>query len=152
MDDLGEACVFALQHWSANFANALRDASGQPLPFLNVGTGIDLSIREIAKQIAEIVGFEGRIDWDTSKPDGTPKKQLFVFRFARLGWTSSIPLEQVWPLRTRISNSHWSGIVCELSFSSSRSGMLAVFRCHMVFSKRTSRFIFIRVCLTEMIR
>lgn len=94
VDDLGEACVFVLENWSALAANAPCDASGQPLPFLNVGTGIDLSILQIAKQIAEVVGFDGRIDWDTSKPDGTPKKQLDVCRLASLGWVSSIPLAQ----------------------------------------------------------
>ena len=68
-DDLGEACVFALQHWSAKSVDAPCDVSGQPLSFLNVGTGIDLSIRELAEQISTVVGFQGRIDWDTSKPD-----------------------------------------------------------------------------------
>lgn len=94
VDDLGEACVFALQRWSASAAGAPCDASGQPLPFLNVGTGIDHSILQIAKQIAQVVGFEGRIDWDNSKPDGTPKKQLDVSRLASLGWMSSISLDQ----------------------------------------------------------
>ena len=94
VDDLGEACVFALQHWSASAASAPCDTSGEPLAFLNVGTGIDLSIHQIAERIAEVVGFEGRIDWDNTKPDGTPKKQLDVSRLAKLGWMSSISLEQ----------------------------------------------------------
>ena len=93
-DDLGEACVFALQQWSATSPDAPCDASGQPLAFLNVGTGIDLSIRQLAEQIADVVGFKGRIDWDTSKPDGTPKKQLDVSRLQAMGWQASIPLEQ----------------------------------------------------------
>ena len=93
-DDLGEACVFALQQWSATSPDAPCDASGQPLAFLNVGTGIDLSIRQLAEQIAHVVGFQGRIDWDTSKPDGTPKKQLDVSRLQAMGWQASIPLEQ----------------------------------------------------------
>ena len=66
---------FALQHWSAQTLMHC-DLSGQPLSFLNVGTGEDLTIRSLAEQIAEIVGYEGCIDWDTSKPNGTPKKQL----------------------------------------------------------------------------
>ena len=94
VDDLGDACVFALQQWSANIASAPCDASDQPLSFLNVGTGTDLSISQIANQIAEVVGFEGKIDWDTTKPDGTPKKQLDVSRLAGLGWMSSITLNQ----------------------------------------------------------
>ena len=92
-DDLGDACVFALQQWSPSAASSPCDASGQPLSFLNVGTGVDLSIRQLANQIAEVVCFKGRIGWDTNKPDGTPKKQLDVNRLARLGWRSSIPLK-----------------------------------------------------------
>ena len=83
VDDLGEACVFALEHW-------------QPGPdeqqFLNVGTGVDLTIRELAEAVAEATGFQGEILWDASKPDGTPKKQLDVSRLAALGWRSRIPL------------------------------------------------------------
>ena len=83
-DDLGEACVFALQQW-------------QPGPedpsFLNVGTGVDLSIRELAEAVAKATGYDGNIEWDTSKPDGTPKKQLDVSRLARLGWRARISLE-----------------------------------------------------------
>ena len=83
VDDLGEACVFALEHW-------------QPRPeeqqFLNVGTGVDLTIRELAEAVAEATGFQGEIHWDASKPDGTPKKQLDVSRLAELGWRARIPL------------------------------------------------------------
>ena len=82
-DDLGEACVFALEHW-------------QPGPddqqFLNVGTGVDLTIRELAEAVAEATGFQGEIHWDASKPDGTPKKQLDVSRLAELGWRAQIAL------------------------------------------------------------
>ena len=85
VDDLGEACVFALQRW-------------QPQPddssFLNVGTGIDLSIRELAEAVAEATGFGGTIEWDISKPDGTPKKQLDVSRLKALGWSAQIPLAE----------------------------------------------------------
>jgi GDP-L-fucose synthase len=83
VDDLGEACVFALEHW-------------QPGPeeqqFLNVGTGVDLTIRELAEAVAAATGFSGEILWDASKPDGTPKKQLDVSRLAELGWRARIPL------------------------------------------------------------
>ena len=92
-DDLGEACVFALLHWSALSAKAPCDSSGQPLAFLNVGTGIDLSIRQLAHKIASVVGYQGCISWDTSKPDGTPKKQLDVSRLQAMGWKASTPLD-----------------------------------------------------------
>ena len=61
--------------------------------FLNVGTGSDISIKELANLIAQIVGYKGKINWDSSKPDGTPKKQLNVNRINSMGWKSQISLE-----------------------------------------------------------
>ena len=83
VDDLGEACVFALEHWQPG---------PDDLPFLNVGTGVDLSIRELAESVATATRYQGAIEWDSSKPDGTPKKQLDVSRLARLGWHARISL------------------------------------------------------------
>ena len=83
VDDLGNACVLALEKWSP--------APGEPTYF-NVGTGIDLSIRELAEAVAIATGYQGAIQWDTTKPDGTPKKQLDVSRLAALGWQARIPL------------------------------------------------------------
>ena len=59
---------------------------------MNVGTGVDISIRELAESIAEVVGFKGQIKWDKSKPDGTPRKQLNIDKLNDLGWSSSISL------------------------------------------------------------
>jgi GDP-L-fucose synthase len=94
VDDLGKACVFALENWSALDQEAPRDDQGKPLAFLNVGTGVDLTIKELAEQIAAVVGFKGTIEWDTSKPDGTPKKQLEVSRMQGLGWRARVPLPE----------------------------------------------------------
>ena len=94
VDDLGEACVFALEHWDPSAPEAPKDAAGEPLPFLNVGTGLDLTIRELAQAVAQATGFKGEIAWDTSKPDGTPKKQLDVSRLAQLGWRARIALSE----------------------------------------------------------
>jgi GDP-L-fucose synthase len=94
VDDLGEACVFALEHWDPASPEAPRDAACEPLAFLNVGTGVDLTIRQLAEAVAEATGFQGEIHWDASKPDGTPKKQLDVSRLAALGWRARIPLAQ----------------------------------------------------------
>jgi GDP-L-fucose synthase len=85
VDDLGEACVFALERWQPR---------ADELQFLNVGTGVDLTIRELAEQVAEATGYRGEIIWDASKPDGTPKKQLDVSRLAALGWRARIPLAE----------------------------------------------------------
>ena len=93
-DDLGNACVYALENWSALRNEAPQDDNGHPLAFLNVGTGIDLSIRELAKKVASAVGFQGNIHWDHSKPDGTPRKQLDVSRLAAMGWRAQISLSE----------------------------------------------------------
>ena len=85
VDDLGDACVFALEHWQP---------TAEQLQHLNVGTGVDLTIRELAEAVAEATGFRGSITWDASKPDGTPKKQLDVSRLAALGWRARIPLRE----------------------------------------------------------
>ena len=82
-DDLGEACVFALAHW--------QPSHDEP-SFLNVGTGVDLSIRKLAEAVAVATGYEGEILWDNSMPDGTPKKQLDVSRLRALGWQARISL------------------------------------------------------------
>ena len=73
-DDLGDACVFALENWSTLNKDAPRDDTGKLLAFLNVGTGIDLSVQQLAEEIAAAIGYCGSIKWDHSKPDGTPKK------------------------------------------------------------------------------
>jgi GDP-L-fucose synthase len=58
-----------------------------------VGTGFDLTIHELAKHVASVVGYLGMINWDSTKPDGTPKKQLDVSRLASLVWQANIPLD-----------------------------------------------------------
>ena len=90
VDDLGEACVFALNTWDPSLDHSPCDVYGNELDYLNVGTGVDIQIRDLANMIAKIIGYEGEIKWDTSKPDGTPKKQLDVSRLFKLGWRSSI--------------------------------------------------------------
>jgi GDP-L-fucose synthase len=85
VDDLGEACVFALERWQP---------APEELQFLNVGTGVDLTIHELAEAVAAATGYQGEISWDASKPDGTPKKQLDVSRLKALGWQVRIPLAE----------------------------------------------------------
>ena len=94
VDDLGDAVLFALENWDPNYLNAPLDKNGQPLKILNVGTGEDLTIKNLAEKISSIVNFNGEILWDNSKPDGTPKKQLDISRIKKLGWEPKIPLEE----------------------------------------------------------
>jgi GDP-L-fucose synthase len=80
VDDLAAACLTILERYDA------------PEP-INVGTGHDVTIRELAETVAASVGYKGRTTWDTSKPDGTPRKLLDVSRVLDLGWSPSIPLD-----------------------------------------------------------
>ena len=79
VDDLADACVMLLKTYSED-------------QHINVGSGEDLTIRELALTIAEVMGYQGRIDWDTAKPDGTPRKLLDVSRLSSLGFKPRIPL------------------------------------------------------------
>jgi len=81
VDDMAAACLHLLEHY---------DGSDQ----VNVGTGSDVTIKEIASIVAEAVGFVGETNWDTSKPDGSPQKLLDVSKLAQAGWTSQIGLQE----------------------------------------------------------
>ena len=85
VDDLADAALFCLEHWQP---------AADEIQHLNVGTGSDLPIAELASLVATAVGFTGRTVWDTEKPDGTPRKLLDVGRLAALGWRARIPLQQ----------------------------------------------------------
>ena len=93
VDDLAKACLFALEKWDPNDKSSPKDINGNSLNFLNVGTGKDLSIKDLASKIAEEVGYKGIIEWDISKPDGTPRKLLDISRIKSLGWEPTISLE-----------------------------------------------------------
>lgn len=81
VDDLAEACVHLM-------------AQGYDGPLVNIGTGVDVTIRELAETVMQVVGFEGRIVFDASKPDGTPRKLLDVSRLASMGWRFKHDLRQ----------------------------------------------------------
>ena len=87
VDDLANATVFCLENWS-------YDPQNNEVAFLNVGTGCDISIKELAECIASATGFRGKIKWDKDKPDGTPRKLLDVSRLSEMGWQASIALEE----------------------------------------------------------
>lgn len=89
VDDLAEACLHVI-----NLSDKEYKTCTQPmLSHINAGTGIDFTIKELAKTIARITGFEGRLCFDTNKPDGTPRKLLDVSKLAALGWRARIGLE-----------------------------------------------------------
>ncbi len=90
VDDLAEAVVFVLKNWHPSLPEAPKDSRNQTLPFLNVGTGNDISIKELANLIAKEIGYCGKIIWDQSKPDGMFRKQLDVSNIINLGWEPKI--------------------------------------------------------------
>ncbi len=92
VDDLADASIFALENWDPNKDDAPRDQTGDPLTWLNVGTGIDLSIKELAEIIADVTSFKGKIIWNKDKPDGTFRKLLDNSKIEKLGWKSKISL------------------------------------------------------------
>jgi GDP-L-fucose synthase len=80
VDDLADACIHLLKTYSG-------------LGLVNIGTGVDVTIRELAELVAQTVGYTGSLEFDTAKPDGTPRKLLDVSRLEILGWKASVPLE-----------------------------------------------------------
>ncbi len=94
VDDLGESVVFCLENWDTFSHNSPKDEKGDPLYYLNVGTGKDISIKDLALKIANHFKFKGEIIWDNSKPDGTLKKQLNIEKIQKLGWKPKINLDK----------------------------------------------------------
>ncbi len=93
VEDLADAVVYCLENWQPDREDSPKDIFGNPLNHLNVGTGKDISIKQLAEKISKLSGFEGEIIWDKSKPDGTPKKQLDISQISKLGWLPKISLE-----------------------------------------------------------
>jgi GDP-L-fucose synthase len=80
VDDLAEACVYLMRNYNEK-------------SFVNIGSGVDLSIKELAFLIKDIVGFNGELIFDTTKPDGTPRKLMDVNKLKQLGWSYKIQLK-----------------------------------------------------------
>lgn len=90
-EDLAQACVFLLNLDDARYEALLTDDAP---PLINIGTGEDVTIRELAETVARVLGFDGELVFDHSKPDGTPRKLLDVSRLHELGWRHTTGLEQ----------------------------------------------------------
>ena len=89
VDDVADACVFLLQN-----VDAQQLYDNMKISHINIGCGVDLTIEELSNKIAKIVEYNGKIEFDTSQPDGTPQKLLDVSRLKNLGWQPSISLEE----------------------------------------------------------
>jgi len=90
VDDLAAASIYLLQLGKSQY----NEESSPMLSHVKVGTGEDVTIRELAELIAGVVGYEGKLEFDDTKPDGTPRKLLDVSRINNLGWSAKIPLQQ----------------------------------------------------------
>lgn len=92
-DDLAEACVFLLE--KADYKDmAFEDESGTVQAHVNVGSGREVTIKELAETVKAVVGYEGEIEWDTSKPDGTPRKLMDSSRLMAMGWSPKIDMRE----------------------------------------------------------
>lgn len=92
-DDLAEACVFLVEN--ANYEDmAFTDDSGTVQSHINIGSGKEVTIKELAETVKEVIGFEGELEWDTSKPDGTPRKLMDSSRINALGWKPQVNLRE----------------------------------------------------------
>lgn len=90
VDEMAEASVFVM-----NLDDETYQRETEPmLSHINVGTGIDCTIKELTETVAKVIGYQGEIQWDTTKPDGTPRKLMDVTRLERLGWKAKTTLEQ----------------------------------------------------------
>lgn len=83
-DDLAEACVYLMENYSA-------EQLGNET--VNIGSGKEVSIKELTEAVAEVIGYEGKIEWDTTRPDGTPRKLLDISKLTSLGWSASTELK-----------------------------------------------------------
>ncbi len=104
VDDLARACIFLMCHYN-------KEDVGE---FINIGTGTDIRIKDLAEEVKEIVGFRGKIEWDNVHPDGTPRKLLDVSKIRALGWKPEIDLrEGIWRIyewyrgRINANNKDW---------------------------------------------
>ena len=91
VDDMADACIFLMNREDEVFDSLFAE---NRLPLINIGCGTDITIRDLAGLIAEIVGYQGDIVWDGSRPDGAPRKLLDISKLEQLGWKSSISLAE----------------------------------------------------------
>ena len=90
VDDMADASIHVM-----NLDKSIYDENTEPmLSHINVGTGVDCTIRELVETVAKVVGFEGEIKFDTTKPDGAPRKLMNIDRLKSLGWEYSVNLEK----------------------------------------------------------
>ena len=93
VEDFAEACFKVLTKWDTNKSNSPIDSNGSPINWMNVGSKFEVSIKDLANKIATIVGYRGKIIWDTNMPDGTPRKKIDSQFINKLGWEAKTNLD-----------------------------------------------------------
>ncbi len=95
VEDLAEACVYCLQNVDfSNLTSNISHLKEIKNTHINIGTGTDLTIKELAEKVKKIVGFEGELIWDSTKPDGTPRKLMNVSKIHNLGWKEKVSMDE----------------------------------------------------------
>tara|TARA_A100001035_G_scaffold278453_1_gene277385 strand:- start:93 stop:1085 length:993 start_codon:yes stop_codon:yes gene_type:complete len=94
VDDLADASIFILENISIQNEILYDEDKKNYIGIINVGVGLDISIKELAQLISSIIGYKGKIIWDLSKPDGTPRKLLNVSKLSRMGWSAKTSLKK----------------------------------------------------------
>ena len=89
VDDMASASIYVMDAPLEHYSSMIEPLNSH----INVGSGVDCSIKSLTEMISRVVGFDGKVIWDTSKPDGTPRKLMDSSKLTRLGWSSSISLE-----------------------------------------------------------
>jgi len=94
VDDLAKACLYVLEYWNPSSRIDENEEKYDSFGFLNVGSGQEISIKNLAELIAKEIGFKGKIIWDKDKPDGTPRKLLNIDKIKKIGWAPKIKLDE----------------------------------------------------------
>tara|TARA_B100000927_G_scaffold285116_1_gene274822 strand:+ start:305 stop:1291 length:987 start_codon:yes stop_codon:yes gene_type:complete len=94
VDDFAEACLFILSNWEKINNNLPKDENGNILNWLNIGSDFEISINDLANKIGSIINYRGEINWDKTKPDGTPRKKLNTDTMNNLGWVAQTDLDK----------------------------------------------------------
>ncbi|MBO8204926.1 GDP-L-fucose synthase family protein [Prochlorococcus marinus] len=93
VEDFAEACIFTLKNWFPRQKNSPKEMNGKSLTRLNIGSNFEITIKELAEKISNIIGYEGQIIWDETKPNGTPRKKLDISHIESLGWSPKTDLD-----------------------------------------------------------
>ena len=94
VDDFAKSCLYALEKWNIDDSQAPKDDNNEKLHWLNVGSGYEISIKDLAEKISSAIDYKGTINWDDSFPNGTPRKILDSSRFNKFGWIPKIDIDK----------------------------------------------------------